>query len=597
MAIYHCNVRHIKSPNNSGGGRRLAAQCKYDYLARENKRRAKNGQLSFIASGNLPAWVGENPREYWSGADRHERANARLATHLEFALPKEANIEEQIQIAQDFVNKITKTSDGRSLPYSLAIHQNKGNPHCHVMISDRGNDGLYREAPVWFSRAATGAKSIADGGAAKVRELKSKDWLFSTRAKLEVTLNEFLIKKNLPTVSAKTLKAQGIERQAQIHFSPVAAAIEKRRDIKTDKGELWRAHNEIIRIESELKDFPLESTPKIEIPRPKPVDLKAAREKELKDAHAGLEQKRFSIQAQVERKTKELASLYLEIPPPRKPDKLLEAQEAYALATQHEEKAKEELTLAYRDVRPDDYEKATGFLANPLTRRLVKDSIARVANFEKAKKRKIRAKKEVAEAGAKLRAVEEPYSAELENYQKESDARKEHREQIKAALDVLNEELRVAKRAEQSAYDTWWAEVCVNLGLVPPGVEDTSNNYKHVGPTDRTNWAPYRVPAAKPEETHEQLINRIVGERAKPKRMTPAEQKAYWQEQLEEGRRIMQMELDPTPEPKREQARPTPVLEASVQVEVKSEEIKPGVEPEIKPEVKPKKGRGGGMSM
>ena len=56
------------------------------------------------------------------------------------------------------------------LPYTLAIHRggaNGENPHAHLMFSERGHDGIERDAEQWFKRY--NAKAPEKGGARKSR--------------------------------------------------------------------------------------------------------------------------------------------------------------------------------------------------------------------------------------------------------------------------------------------------------------------------------------------------------------------------------------------------------------------------------------------
>ena len=55
------------------------------------------------------------------------------------------------------------------LPYTLAVHrggQDGGNPHAHLMISERANDGIERSREQWFKRynASVVTSKPANGG-------------------------------------------------------------------------------------------------------------------------------------------------------------------------------------------------------------------------------------------------------------------------------------------------------------------------------------------------------------------------------------------------------------------------------------------------
>ncbi len=86
MAIYHLNLSH---GSRSGG---QSAGAKLDYISREGKYAQQPDVCRLVESANLPAWA-NNAREFWRAADQNERANARLFSQLEFALPAELTAE------------------------------------------------------------------------------------------------------------------------------------------------------------------------------------------------------------------------------------------------------------------------------------------------------------------------------------------------------------------------------------------------------------------------------------------------------------------------------------------------------------------------
>ena len=68
-----------------------------------------------------------------------ERANGRLYREVEFALPRELNAAERVEVASSFAKHLTGEE---LLPYTLAVHrggEDGGNPHAHLMISERAN--------------------------------------------------------------------------------------------------------------------------------------------------------------------------------------------------------------------------------------------------------------------------------------------------------------------------------------------------------------------------------------------------------------------------------------------------------------------------
>ena len=160
MAIYHLTV---KTGSRYGGQSALA---KSEYIEREGKYAHQDDELAHRESDNMPEWAEEDPRSYWEAADAHERANGRLFREVEFALPMELKEGEQIELAREFARRLTCADNGERLPYTLAVHRGKGeNPHAHLMISERANDGIERDAAQWFRRYT--ARTRRRGGRAR----------------------------------------------------------------------------------------------------------------------------------------------------------------------------------------------------------------------------------------------------------------------------------------------------------------------------------------------------------------------------------------------------------------------------------------------
>lgn len=188
MAIYHLTV----STGSKAAGQSAAA--KLDYIQREGGYARDQAEVLHAESGNLPAWAEGNPRAYWEAADTGERANGRLYTQIEFALPAELTRPQQVEAVRRLAAAVTGKD---RLPYSLAIHRGESkeegkpdNPHCHLIVSERANDGVERTAGQWFRRA--NRKAPERGGAAKVAYTSSREWLENTREAWAEIANEQL---------------------------------------------------------------------------------------------------------------------------------------------------------------------------------------------------------------------------------------------------------------------------------------------------------------------------------------------------------------------------------------------------------------------
>ena len=173
MAIFHLTV---KTGSRLGG---QSARAKADYIEREGKYERQDDELAHRESENMPEWAEDDPRSYWEAADEHERVNGRLFREVEFALPRELNEGDQVELAREFAAKLT-SAGGERLPYTLAVHRGQGeNPHAHLMISERANDGIERSREQWFKRY--NSKAPEKGGARKSMATRPKDWLEQTR--------------------------------------------------------------------------------------------------------------------------------------------------------------------------------------------------------------------------------------------------------------------------------------------------------------------------------------------------------------------------------------------------------------------------------
>ena len=231
MSLYHLST----SVGSRAGGQ--SASAKDDYIEREGRYEGDASELEHAESGHMPEWAEEDPHAYWKAADAHERANGRLFREVEFALPSELSRSERLEAAREFAHFLT---DRERLPYTLAIHRGGGeNPHCHLVISERSNDGLERTAETWFKRY--NGKAPERGGARKC-PTSSKEWLQSTREAWAEHANRALARagsgeridhRSLSERAEEAREAGDLERAAELsrepgrHLGPGAAIEEK----------------------------------------------------------------------------------------------------------------------------------------------------------------------------------------------------------------------------------------------------------------------------------------------------------------------------------------------------------------------------------
>lgn len=218
MALYHLHV----SVGSKAKGQ--SAKAKHEYVAREGRYAKDSRELLYIESGNMPAWVA-SPKAYWEKADVYERANGRLFVEVEFALPKELDEDERVGLAREFAKSLTDTE---RLPYTLSIHRGKGhNPHAHLVISERKNDGIERAPDRWFRRYDS--NDSKRGGAQKSETLSNPEWLQETRETWAKMANEALERVGLQDrIDHRSYKDQGIDKIPGQHIGPNVIAMDER---------------------------------------------------------------------------------------------------------------------------------------------------------------------------------------------------------------------------------------------------------------------------------------------------------------------------------------------------------------------------------
>jgi hypothetical protein len=165
-----------------------------------------------VGHGNLPAWAQAQPDAFWTAADTYERANGRLYTALDVALPRELARPAQLALAQAFVARVVSAT----LPYAWAVRvrqalDGREQAYLLLMLSERTLDGLARDPAHFFTRADP--RHPARGGAAKDPDWNRRDTVRALRVLWETTANEALAHAGLAIrIDHRRLAAQGIDR-------------------------------------------------------------------------------------------------------------------------------------------------------------------------------------------------------------------------------------------------------------------------------------------------------------------------------------------------------------------------------------------------
>ena len=108
MAIFHLAITHASRCNG------LSAKAHADYIAREGRYGRGGYREDFVHAEHLgmPDWASQTPLDFWEAADTYERANGRLYTEIQVALPRELEQEMQLALVRDFVRE----RSGRTTP-------------------------------------------------------------------------------------------------------------------------------------------------------------------------------------------------------------------------------------------------------------------------------------------------------------------------------------------------------------------------------------------------------------------------------------------------------------------------------------------------
>jgi hypothetical protein len=182
------------------------------------------------------------PKEYldretlWNAVEHAEKQyNARTARDIDIALPVEFDRQEQIEIAREYVQQ---SFVDKGICADFAIHdKGDGNPHAHVMLTTRpiNKDGTWgAKSKKEYILDKDGERIKLKSGEWKSRKVNATDWdktetLIKWRENWADICNAKLREKGLDVrIDHRTLKAQGIDREPQIHVGVSAKNMERR---------------------------------------------------------------------------------------------------------------------------------------------------------------------------------------------------------------------------------------------------------------------------------------------------------------------------------------------------------------------------------
>lgn len=202
MATYHCSI-------NIGYSNKTMPHL--DYINREGKYNHRSDELVTTKSGNMPKWA-TNAREFWENVAVND---VRSYREIEFALPNELSVEDQIDIVERFIDEVLPNN-----PYSYAIHEVDSkihgikNPHVHIVFSERLNEKRIEDfsKEEYFKQKGRSRNGEIIGGASKDRSWagnRSTSKYYEVRETVADVINEKYKEHGInKEISAKSLKAQ-----------------------------------------------------------------------------------------------------------------------------------------------------------------------------------------------------------------------------------------------------------------------------------------------------------------------------------------------------------------------------------------------------
>lgn len=212
MAIYHFSGTII---SRSQGRSVVAcaayrsAEILYDEKYGKEHDYSKKEDVVFkeiLLPESAPDWM-KNREKLWNEVEKNERRkDAQLAREFNFSLPRELTLEQNIELAREFVQ--TAFVD-QGMIADLCIHDDKASDgqsqiHAHVMLTMREVD--------------------KEGFGRKVRKWNEKERLLEWRELWAITANKYLEMHDIDVkIDHRSFEAQGIELEPQHKIGPNAA--------------------------------------------------------------------------------------------------------------------------------------------------------------------------------------------------------------------------------------------------------------------------------------------------------------------------------------------------------------------------------------
>lgn len=243
MAIYHLTTKAVSRTK----GQSVVASAAYRAGERLEDMRtdevADYRRKSEVDHTEIIGFSGSRS-ELWNKAEQAEkRKDATLAKEYEIALPKELDRAHKIKLAQEYAHYL---HERHNVAVDLCIHKiDSDNPHAHILTTTRevrnGNELGEKTAREWSDTKRK--KHGLDG---------RKQDLIEARETWATLANRSLARSHvIERIDHRSLKAQNIQREPQIHVGVTATAME-RKGKETDRGNINRTRQQINALISQL---------------------------------------------------------------------------------------------------------------------------------------------------------------------------------------------------------------------------------------------------------------------------------------------------------------------------------------------------------
>ena len=225
---------------------------KYSYSRRERVL-----EVGTILPTSAPSGYAD-AETLWNAVENYETAdNARTAKKIQVALPRELELSEQKTVVEEYIRQ-NLAQEGYCATYAIHDGGTRGNPHAHILVSNRtidrkGNWGVKRKMAYALDERGKRIPLLNEDGTQRTdgngrrqwkrvtveqNKLDSKDFLLRLRKAWADVVNRYLSPSE--QIDHRSNVARGIVDTPTIHEGYSARAIEERGGI-AERCEINRA--------------------------------------------------------------------------------------------------------------------------------------------------------------------------------------------------------------------------------------------------------------------------------------------------------------------------------------------------------------------